>query len=231
MSTLNLKANASDVYTRAQMESDFHTKIDSFDAPLKFTENILTYFNTLSINPAETLSIGGIQCSGTLRVDTMEKKTSDHIQVYSNLSVAGNLFTSGNLDVDLDISCRKLTTSAFYPVKPWVSCLISTSPTNVVSVASYGFCEITVANITRVGTGNKAYTITFPSIHPNQANFVVMAMPWTGGSTSWDTTNTSDYICTAKVETSNSLSVWCRRPAVSATVGIISGNFYVYTVP
>ena len=131
----------------------------------------------------------------------------------------------------MDISCRKLTTSAFYPVKPWVSCLITTSSTNVVSVASYGFCEIIVANITRVGTGNKAYTITFPSIHPNQINFVVMAVPYTGGSTSWDSTNSTDYICTTKAENSNQLSVWCRRPAVSAAVGIISGDFYVDTVP
>jgi hypothetical protein len=121
--------------------------------------------------------------------------------------------------------------TAFHPVKPWVSCLITTSASNVVSVANYGFCEITVANITRVGTGNKAYTITFPSIHPNQANVVVMAVPYTGGSTSWDSTNSTDYVCTTKVENSNSLSVWCRRPGVSAAFGIISGNFYVYTVP
>jgi hypothetical protein len=213
------------------MESDFQTKIDSFDAPLKFTENILSSFNTLSIDPTAALSIGDVECSGTLRVDTIQKKTSDHIQVNSNLSVAGNLFTNGNLDVDLDISCRKLTMTAFHPVKPWVSCLITTSASNVVSLFNYGFCELTVANITRVGTGNKAYTITFPSIHPNLANFAVMAVPYTGSSTSWDTTNNTDYICTTKVENSNSLSVWCRRPGVSAAFGIISGNFYVYTVP
>ena len=121
--------------------------------------------------------------------------------------------------------------TAFHPVKPWVSCLITTSASDVVSLFNYGFCEFTVANISRVGTGNKAYTITFPKIHPNLANFAVMAVPYTGSSTSWDTTNNTDYICTTKVENSNSLSVWCRRPAVSAAFGIISGNFYVYTVP
>ena len=121
--------------------------------------------------------------------------------------------------------------TAFHPVKPWVSCLITTSASNVVSVANYGFCEITVANITRVGTGNKAYTITFPSIHPNLANFAVMAVPYTGSSTSWDYTNNIYYICTTKAETSLGMTFWCRRPGIAASIGIINGSFYVYTVP
>ncbi len=40
LSTLNLKANASDVYTKAQIAGSFQPKIDSFTAPLQFTENI-----------------------------------------------------------------------------------------------------------------------------------------------------------------------------------------------
>jgi hypothetical protein len=89
MSALNLKANTSDVYTRAQMESDFQTKIDSFDAPLKFTENVLSSFNTLSIDPTAALSIGDVECSGTLRVDTIQKKRPTTFKLIPTFQLLG----------------------------------------------------------------------------------------------------------------------------------------------
>ena len=115
-------------------------------------------------------------------------------------------------------------------MKPFASCLITTSSTNIVTLFNYGFCNLTASSVTRVGTGNKAYTITVPTAHPS-TNYAVMAVPYTGSSTSWDYTNNMDYICTTKWESSSALSVWCRRPGQAATVGIISGSFYVYTVP
>ncbi len=115
---------------------------------------------------------------------------------------------------------------SFYPVKPWASCLIITSTTNgVSSLTTYGFCNLTTSNITRVGTGNKAYTITFPAAHPNGNNFVVMAVPYTSSSSSWDSTLNTDFVCTTKVENSLSMSVWCRRPGQAPAQGMIHGSF------
>jgi hypothetical protein len=51
VSALNLKANASDFYTKAQIENTLQPKISSFAAPLKYTTNVLTGFNSLSIDP------------------------------------------------------------------------------------------------------------------------------------------------------------------------------------
>jgi hypothetical protein len=113
--------------------------------------------------------------------------------------------------------------------KPYASLLITTSG-GVVSVANYGYCPLTTASVTRVGTNQKAYTITFPAAHPNAANFAVIACAYTSGSTFWNGTN--DLILTTKVETGGTaISVWCRRPGLPSTTGLIDGSFYVYTVP
>jgi hypothetical protein len=175
VSTLNLKANASDFYTKAQIEANLQAKISAFNAPLKYTSNALTGFNSLSIDP-----------------------------------------------------------TVFQPVKPWASCLIITaSDGTTVFEYSFGFQTIGPANITRVGTGSKAYGITFPNPHPNGSLFAVIAVPYTGGSNvpEYDYTLNTDYICTTKSEGSTGMTVWCRRPGVSNASGIINGNFYVYTVP
>ena len=174
VSALNLKANTSDVYTRAQIETTLQPKNSAFNAPLKYTSNTLTGFNSLSIDP-----------------------------------------------------------TVFQPVMPWASCLITTAANGTASVFSLGFQSIIAANLTRVGTGNKAYTINFPTAHPNGTLFAVMAVPYTPSSNGvgWDYTLTSDYICTTKGEGSTGMTVWCRRPGVANQVGIIDGSFYVYTVP
>jgi hypothetical protein len=174
VSALNLKANASDFYTKAQIETTLQPKISSFAAPLKYTSNTLTGFNSLSIDP-----------------------------------------------------------TVFQPVMPWASCLITTAANGTAVVFNLGFQNITTANLTRVGSGNKAYKINFPNPHPNGTLFAVIAVPYTPSSDSvgWDYTLTSDYICTTKGEGSIGMSVWCRRPGVSNAAGIIDGSFYVYTVP
>jgi hypothetical protein len=174
VSALNLKANTSDFYTRAQIEANLQPKISAFNAPLKYTSNFLTGFNSLSIDP-----------------------------------------------------------TVFQPVMPWASCLIITASNGTVFEYSFGFQTIGPANITRVGTNNKAYRITFPTPHPNGSLFAVMAVPYTGGSNNadYDYTLSTDYICTTKSESNTGLTVWCRRPGVSNQAGIINGSFYVYTVP
>jgi hypothetical protein len=116
---------------------------------------------------------------------------------------------------------------------PWASCLITTASNGSAVVFSLGFQTLTTANLTRVGTGDKAYKITFPSPHPNGSLFAVIAVPYTPSSDSsgCDYTLNTDYICTTKAEGSTGMSVWCRRPSVSNAFGIIHGSFYVYTVP
>jgi hypothetical protein len=51
VSALNLKANTSDVYTKTQIETTLQPKISAFNAPLKYTSNVLTGFNSLSLDP------------------------------------------------------------------------------------------------------------------------------------------------------------------------------------
>ena len=93
------------------------------------------------------------------------------------------------------------------------------------------FCTLTAANVTRVGTNSKAYMITFPSAHPNGTGFVVMAVPFTPSSTSWDYTLNNDFVCTVAAANSAGMSIWCRRPGQAPAQGMIDGSFYVYTVP
>ncbi len=68
---------------------------------------------------------------------------------------------------------------------------------------------------------NATYTFRFPTAYPNGLSYMVMAAPNTGGS------GTAFYTCTAKVESSTSCSVWCRKADNTFT----DGDFYVYTVP
>ena len=82
----------------------------------------------------------------------------------------------------------------------------------------------------RVGTNNKAYTITFPA-HPNGTGFAVMAVAYTPSSASWDSTLNTDFVCTTAMGSATSISVWCRRPGQAPAQGMIDGSFYVYTVP
>ena len=94
-------------------------------------------------------------------------------------TVQNNLTVSGSLSV-----------SGFYARKPWCSILVATSTAGKTSgafaVASFGQQTITTANITRAGADNVAYVITFPTAHPNGANFAVIATPQTSASDTWD---------------------------------------------
>jgi hypothetical protein len=139
----------------------------------------------------------------------------------SNSTIAGNLNVTGSL-----------TTSSFFSNKPWVSCLITTTSVGIISLTNYGFCTLTSSNVTRIGTNNKAYSISFPE-HPDGNKFIVMAIPYTLTSASWDGSAipATDYVCTTAIGGSTSMNVWCRRPAESHNTGMVNGNFYCYTVP
>ena len=184
-------------------------------------------FAPLKIKSAtSTIIDNGIVVNGTSNFNSNVTIDNTGQITASSLATSGDVIITGSLTVG-----NLLNTMSFYPVKPWASCLIITSGSNIVTLTNCGYCNLTASNVTRLGTGNKAYTITFPSAHPSGINIAVISTPYTGASSSWDYTNNTDYICTTKVEGSTSLTVWCRRPGQAATVGIISGSFYVYTVP
>ena len=142
----------------------------------------------------------------------------------TSLGISGDVIIGGTLAVG-----GLLNTMSFYAIKPYASCLITTTSTGVVSLFNYGFCNLTAASVTRVGTNNKAYTITFPSAHPN-TNYAVISVPYTATSLTWDSTLNNDYVCTTKWESNTAMSVWCRRPGQAPAQGMIHGSFYVYTV-
>ncbi len=95
------------------------------------------------------------------------------------ITAAGNTNVAGDLSV-----------GGFCSVKPWCAVLINTTNTSTgaFAVTSYGKQTITLANVTRVGTGSMAYTITFPTAHPSGTICGVFVTPHTAGSTSWTST-------------------------------------------
>jgi hypothetical protein len=218
---LGEKATPADLALKAPKESPIFTgtataaALTVSGALLVGTTNVVSALN-LKADTSDTYTRTQIET-------TLQAKISSFV---SPLKYTSNALTGFNsLSIDPTV---------FQPVMPWASCLITTTSTGIATLFSLGFQDITAANLTRVGTGSKAYKITFPAPHPNGALFAVMAVPWTGGSdtTAWDYTLNTDYICTTKAEGSTGMSVWCRRPSgIAASIGLVHGNFYVYTVP
>jgi hypothetical protein len=182
------------------------------------TENLVGLKN---IEAVANLTVGGTSNFGN---NTASISNTGQI-LGTSLGISGDVIIQGSLAVG-----GLLNTMSFYPMKPYASCLITTTG-GTVSLFNYGYVNLTTANLTRVGTNNKAYMLTFPTVHPNGTNYAVMAVPYTSSSASWDSTLTNDYICTTKRESNNGMSVWCRRPGQAPAQGIIDGSFYVYTVP
>jgi hypothetical protein len=205
LSTLNLKANTSDVYTRAQIETAMQPKIASFTAPLMYTENLLTGINSLSIDTTAQLSIGDIESSGTLSVDTIEAKLADHIQVNQNLTVAGNLFTNGNLDVDGEINCKS--------IKPWIGLLVNASGAITANVGQVPTSEIAVS------LASSIFTITFTNSPHPLGTLGFLSFAQATGSTNFSATTTTN--------TATNIKIYIKS-AANVNIG---GSFYVYTVP
>ena len=170
----------------------------------------------------ESNVVCNINGSGDLTTKAGVNCKSLTITSNSTSTIAGNLDIAGTL-----------STSSFFSNKPWASCLITTTSVGIVSLTNYGFCNLTAAaNVTRIGTNGKAYSISFPE-HPNGNKFIVMAIPYTLTSASWDgaAVPATDYVCTTAIGGTTSMNVWCRRPAESYNTGMVNGNFYCYTVP
>jgi hypothetical protein len=157
LTTLNSKANTSDVYTRTQIENALQPKIASFVAPLKYTENILTGINTLSIDATVPFPTGDIECSGTLSVDTIETRFSDTIQINDNVTITGELVVAGNNMVQM--------------LNPyWVAVVIGFSGGNPYFIRNGGRYAATA--LTRMsGQATGVVQFDFPA-HPQGINYL-----------------------------------------------------------
>ena len=247
-SNIALKANSDDVYAKTTLDGMLAQKQRTLwiGAPSVGVSLVDSGYIVPGLNATTPLSVSKASGVITIASDTYSKAEINTLLSgkESALTPVGPLNISYNLqggtwDLKIDptgaMAVGSLSSSGDVSVggklihKPYASLLIVTSGGNV-SVTNYGYCAITSANITRVGTNNKAYTVTFPAAHPNGINFGVFVTPYTTSSTSWDGTN--DYIVTAKVEPGGvAISVWCRRPGLPPTTGLVDGSFFVHTVP
>ena len=157
-----------------------------------------------------SFSIGDIESSGTLSIDTIETNLSDHIQVNDNLSVAGNIFTSGNLDVDGVINCGDIKGRN----RPFFGLYVAANGTILANVGQVQ------TGITVVIASSNAYAITSTTPHPLGENYLLMAMSRTSSSSN------AFAVCTGHGNT-YVMTVWNR----TAANAIITGPFFVYSIP
>ena len=120
---------------------------------------------------------------------------------------------------NLDVSGTLTTGGVSVQTKPYVAFRFAGG--NILTGNNNG--QIATANMSlQAGrVSGQICTVTFSPAHPNGTNYMVMATANTGS------TGTSFYVCTTKVESSTSFSVWCRN----ASNTIVDGDFYVMTVP
>ena len=164
----------------------------------------------MSIEETASLVIGDIESSGTLSVDTIEAKLADHIQVNQNLTVAENLFTNGNLDVDGFINCGDIKGRN----RPVWGLYVAANGTILANVGQVQ------TGITVVVASSNAYAITSTTPHPLGDNYLIMAMSRT-------TQNTNAFAVCTGYGTTYGMNVWNR----TAANAIIPGPFFVYSVP
>jgi hypothetical protein len=104
--------------------------------------------------------------------------------------------------------------TSLYALKPYIGLRV------VSGVVTANVGQVPTANITITQAGTNAYNVTFTPAHPLGADFLVFVQART------TSTANAFFACTA-TQTSTILTVWCR----DAANAIISGNFFVYTVP
>jgi hypothetical protein len=148
---------------------------------------------------------------------------------FTTPATALEITTAGNTNINGDLSVN-----GFFSMKPWCAVLITTTDTSTgaFTVTSFGKQTISASNVTRAGTGSMAYTIAFPTAHPNGTNCGVFVTPHTPLSATW--TNTYYFIPTAKMESGGEkCTIWCRIPGAAQTLatGYVHGSFYVHTIP
>jgi hypothetical protein len=210
LTTLNSKANTSDTYTRTQVANLFQPLITTFGSPLRCDVNILSGLSTLSIEETAALVIGDIESSGTLSIDTIEAKLSDHIQVNNNFTVAGNTSTNGNVDVD-----GTLTVAGFYAHKPYTA--FYTNGSGVISATIKPGYIIPTLSRTVMGT----YVYTLPTAHPSGNLYEVFVQQRKATAT----TALAQY--GVSVISSTQFTVW----STTYLNVLVDSDFYLHTVP
>jgi hypothetical protein len=224
LTTLNLKANTTDTYTRTQVANLFQPLITTFGSPLRCDVNILSGLSTLSIEETAVLTIGDINSSGVLSVDTIEVKNSDHIQVNNNFTINGNLVVEGFNDARPYASLRVITSTAAPAVASTGTNAGSIGTPGVVALTQLGY--LTTVSLLRgqPGTTNLfSYLFTMPFVHPQGSNYIVNGGFYSSGALS----ASPNAVLTFSVTSSTTFNVYVRSP----TNILMDGNFYVYTVP
>ena len=164
----------------------------------------------MSIEETATLTIGDIESSGTLSIDTIETKLSDHIQVNNNFTVAGNIATNGNVDVDGAITCGDIKGRN----RPFFGLYVAANGSILANVGQVQ------TGITVVVASSNAYAITSTTPHPLGDNYILIAMSRT-------TSQTSAFAVCTGYGTTYVMNVWNR----TAANAIITGPFFVYSIP
>ena len=148
--------------------------------------------------------------NGDLIVDSIRSSLSDHVQVDDNFSVAGDLFATGNLDVDGFITCGDIKGRN----RPFFGLHINANGTIAANVGQVQ------TGITVAVAGSNAYAITSTTAHPLGDNYLIMAMSRT-------TTQSNAFAVCTGYGTATTMNVWNR----TAAHAIITGPFFVYSVP
>ena len=139
-------------------------------------------------------------------VDNIGSSSANQITVQDDMVIGSgkSLSVAGNFYV-----------GGFYGRKPYVALLVAS---NGFITSNVGYVASEQITITQASSG--AYTIAFPT-HPNQANYLVHAQ--------YRTTSASQTLYVATCNNSSAqITVWLRHHSTNA---IVSGNFYVHTVP
>ena len=141
--------------------------------------------------------------------------STNQFRWYAGQTPVATLSGTGNLDVTGTLTAGGVSVQN----KPYVAVRVAAN----VILSGNNNGQIATANMSlQAGRASgQIYTFTFSPAHPDGTNYMVMATANTGA------TSSSFYVCTTKVESSTSFSVWCRN----ASNTIVDGDFFVMTVP
>ena len=152
--------------------------------------------------------------------DQIILRTNATSSVYSDLNIGGNLSVSGSVFSGGDTCLTELSAiNLNFSKKPHVAFRLNSNV--ILSGNNNGIVPTSSISLQAGRVAGSIYRFTFSPAHPRGTNYVVMATPNTGA------TSTQFYICTSKVESSTSFPVWCR----TASKTIIDADVFVATIP